>query len=209
MKTLHLSKVIVLLIVALNSYSPADAEVIYESSTMGPTGQTTGTIISNKQFFGSRFYISQQTQVTAIGGHLAGCHIQGGIFGAIVSIDSFSDFPNGHPFNTTEVIAYKVFTPTFPSSDYRTSFSAELSPGYYALVFGSGLYGAKSETYMPALGQTDLSSGQYIFWDGYYDSAWKNVIYGMGRFVVEGTVVPEPSSLLLFSLGAAIVRKRR
>jgi hypothetical protein len=203
----QLFKVIVLLIV-LNSFGPANADTIYESATMGPTGINYGYLIDNTSFMGSRFYTSQNIQVTAIGGHLAS-FAGGSIFGAIVKLDSFTDFPNGRPLYNYEVAAYKVFTLDYASSDYRTPLSANLPPGYYALVFGSGLYGATGSAILPWTDQTDLGTPSYMAWYSVKSTGWYNAGALQGRFVVEGRIVPEPATLLLFALGGLALRIKR
>jgi hypothetical protein len=208
MKKSNLFKVVILLISTLNSYITTKADVIYESATMGPTGQTSGWTIDNEQSLGTRFYISQTTQITAIGGRISN-FTYANIFGAIVKLDNFSDFPDGAPLKNEDVIAYTVFSGGYIDSDYRTPLSTILSPGYYALVFGSGLYGTTGSAMMPYADQIDLGTPQYICWDSFRNPQWFDPIPLQARFVIEGTVVPEPATLLLFGLGAAILRKKR
>ena len=185
MELSHSSKVIVAFILVLISSNYAGAAIIYESATMGPTGQTSGYIVDSYDFIGSRFYVSQPTQVTAIGGHLV-TYTSGGIFGAIVRLYSSTDLPNGIPFDSLDVAAYKVFIPSYTSSDFRTSLSVTLQPGYYALVFGSGLYDADGSALMPIGGQSYIGSPTYFAWDNY---EWFEAVPVQERFVVEGTVI--------------------
>ncbi len=73
----------------------ADADpIIHESATMGAAGQISGWGIDSVWFMGSRFYIAQHVQVTAIGGHMLEW-TAGNLFGAIVYLDSATDFPDG------------------------------------------------------------------------------------------------------------------
>jgi hypothetical protein len=185
-----LSKIITGFIVVLVSYGTLRGAVIYQSATMGPTGQTSGYGIDSYTFLGSRFYIGQQAQVTAIGGHMLSGWPEDDIFGAIVKLNSASDLPKGYPFSGTEVVAHVQFTPNYPSTDFRAPLSVTLAPGYYALVFGSGLYGATGTAIMPYAGQSDLPGASYIVWDGYYAFEWYDAVPFQGRFVVEGTIVP-------------------
>jgi hypothetical protein len=185
----HLFKIIVIFILAISLINAAHAEVIYESATMGPTGQTEGYLIDSYGFMGSRFYIGNPVQVTAIGGHLFAGWPEDDIFGAIVRLDGLNDLPNGFPFVSGDVVAYTLFTPNYPSSDFRAQLSVLLEPGYYGLVFGSGLYGATGSAYMPNGGQSDMTGATYFLWDGYYDYSWYDAAPFQGRFVVEGTVI--------------------
>ncbi len=110
---------------------PADAMVIHESATLGPTGQTTGFDVTNIQFLGSRFSISQMVMVDAIGGHMGGL---GPIFGAIVQLSSPTALPTGSPFAPGEAVASTTFSPGSPSSDLLTPLLVTLPPGDYGLV---------------------------------------------------------------------------
>jgi hypothetical protein len=176
---------------------------------MGPTGgdYEYGVGIQNDQyihqFVGSRFYISQNTEITAIGGHIGGT---GNIFGAIVKLSGINDFPNSFDLSTADVIAHKVFTPNYPGDDYRTPLETTVTPGYYALVFGSGLFGATGWAYMPQEGQSDIRTPSYIIINV---ASWFTSAPIQARFVVEGHVVPEPASALLIGAGLFFVRLRR
>ncbi len=159
--------------------------IIHESATMGVPGQTSGWGIDSVWFMGSRFYVGQDVQVTAIGGHMLEW-TAGNFFGAIVSLSGPSDLPDGYPFTTGEVVASTVFDPGFPSSDFRTPLSVTLTPGYYALIFGSGRFGSMGgEGALPYADQTNLPGASYILWDG---SSWWNSASDRARFVVEGVV---------------------
>ncbi|MHC4742135.1 MAG: SdrD B-like domain-containing protein, partial [Planctomycetota bacterium] len=161
----------------------ARGDVIHCSATLGPTGQSGGWGINSDFFMGSRFYVDRTVNVTSIGGHLV--EWQGGaFFGAIVSLSNMYDLPNGFPFLGAEVVASTVFDPGYPSSDFRTPLSVTLWPGSYALIFGSGEFGAFNGVgAMPYSGQTDIGGASYILWNG---SGWWESASGQARFVVEG-----------------------
>jgi hypothetical protein len=184
-----LSRGITSLIVLLATFNTINAAVIFESATMGQSGQYSSDIGVDQFFFlGSRFYVPATTQITAIGGHLGSFNYED-IFGAIVRLNSSTDLPKGFPLNDSEIVAHTQFTPNYPSSDFRAPLSCTLSPGYYGLVFGSGKYSATGTAYMPNEGQSDLPGASYFFWDGLYEFAWFSAVPFQGRFVVEGTIV--------------------
>lgn len=198
-----------LLLISTLLCSPALADVIYESATLGPTGQYGGNALTSSQFFGVRFEITEPVQVTEVGGHLSGWN--GSLFAAIVSLPGGAGtLPTGSPFDSS-VEAYTTFTASSASQDYRAPLSVYLDPGWYALVFGSGQFGATGTGAMP--GNNDpLPEASYIRWDG---SQWRSYSTDLRlRFVVEGDLVtPEPGSLALLSAGAlgiaALLRRRR
>ena len=89
--------------------------------------------------------------------------------------------------------------------------SALLQPGDYALIFGTGGFGAYGWATMPNR-HADTSQASF-FWgspraDNYI--AWANSSgHHNLRFLVNGTVVPEPSTLLLTALGMPLLLRRR
>jgi hypothetical protein len=157
---------------------------------------------------GSRFYVDQPVQVTAVGGHIHPLTPEGSFFAALVSLDGPSDYPKGKPLNSEEVIASTVFQ-LDSSGVCDVPLSASLKPGYYAIVLGTNLLGAQGgNAYMPNQGQTNLPGNlgnMYFVVDSY--NVWLGYTLP-DRFVVEG--VPEPATLVLFALGGlALLRKRR
>lgn len=161
----------------------AFAIIIYESATLGATGATSGGLgMDANQFQGSRFSVTQTTEVTAIGGHMRS--VTGTLFGAIV--DMSGPLPAGSPFTGGEVLASTVFTATSSSSDVSVPLSVILPPGDYALVFGSGQFGASGFGSFPNNdSDTPAGSGSYFFWGGlnWFDGGFNDV-----RFTVNGNV---------------------
>jgi hypothetical protein len=186
------------------SISPARADLIYQSATLGPTGQTSGGIVSDgsfPQFLGARFTIASAVEVSQIGGHIA--NESGDLFGAIVALSGPTAFPTGAPFSNTEVVASTDFNPGTPSSDFVTPLTATLEPGTYALVFGSGTLGATAGNGFMPTDNTDLPGASYIVWNGFTDK-WSNSSVDGLRFEVYGTFVPEPSSITLAAVALAL-----
>jgi hypothetical protein len=160
--------------------------IIYESATLGPIGQAGGYAIDGTQFIGSRFYLSEQREITAIGGHLTEWG-GGNLFGAILSLSSINDLPAGSPFIAGQVKASTVFDAPFPSTDFRTPLSVTLPAGFYVVVFGSDELGASGGTgVMPETGQVKIGQPTFIVWNGigWYDT----IADPPPRFVVEGIV---------------------
>jgi hypothetical protein len=214
-------------VLALGTVFTAQASTItLESASLGPTKQFGGIVLDANQFLGWRFQLNSTFQVTEIGGHLSGSFFSRGnnqIFGAIVSLSAPNALPQGDPFQPGEVVASTTFTPSFPSSDVTVPLSVTLNPGNYALIFGSGLFGASGEGFMP-YNNTNLSDPQsYIRWPATIlgipaSVPWINEGGSPFRFVVQGesdtsTSVPETTptlGILAFgALGASSLLKRR
>ena len=182
----------ILIAIAICGLTPtSNADIIHESATMGAIDQYQGYGIEQYQFRGSRFEITETTEITAIGGHIATENDDRLIFGAIVSLNSSSDLPPGFPFWTSksEVVAWTYFNPPWWSFDMRIPLNVILEPGWYGLVFGTGQFGSLNRfarSVMPYINQTNLSGNSYFIWNG---STWSNIAYSSAsypRFVVEG-----------------------
>jgi hypothetical protein len=191
------------------------ATITIESAVLGTTGETGGySIVAgpfSTQFLGWRFEVDNTLQVTDIGGHLASF---GSIFGTLVSLNNPNALPQGSPFLPEEILASTTFVAGFPSSDITTPLSVTLAPGNYALIFGTGLFGATGTGFMPS-NNFDLPGASYFIWGTLNpgDSiAWRNTPSGNARFVVRGETVDviEPSSLLGIGmvLGIGAIRQR-
>jgi hypothetical protein len=199
-------------LVAVSIFSGAGvrAAVIYESATYVQTGEGGLPINCDQTALGSRFHLDQPVEVTSVGGHLGADRAnEGTFFAAIASIGGPDAYPSGTPVDLSELAAFTLFVPAYPSSDFRIALSAVLEPGYYAVIFGTNSLGAADGLgYMPIEQQTILPGNLGgMFW------AVDNNQWGPfelpARFVVEGTVVPEPCTCVLLSFGGLLLAIRR
>ncbi len=224
---------IVFIGLAKASITPA-ATITLESARLGTTGQTgqsgepviySNESIGTNQFLGWRFQLTDPLQVTEIGGHV-GTFLpnsnseldtgNGEVFGAIVSLSDSNAVPKVNPFQLEEeVLASTSFSPGFPSRDVTVPLFVKLNPGNYALIFGTGLFGASGYGFMPDF-QQDFPGSSYFF---SVDTFWEGGGGFRGaRFVVKGesvvfTPIPEPTCTLgLLTLGisgAGLLLKRK
>ena len=73
-----------------------------------------------------------------------------------------------------------------------------LEPGSYAVIFGSGLFGADGFDSLSANGtDTPEGEGSYFFFNA-TSGLWSNASSPGERLFVRGSVVPEPAMLPLF-----------
>jgi hypothetical protein len=78
---------------------------------------------------------------------------------------------------------------------------------FYAVVFGSGYFGSIGIAGAPA-GGGGLSA-RYLYWgDSFGPTSWHEGGHTSERFIVTGTV-PEPASVALLLVGAALCLSRR
>jgi hypothetical protein len=181
--------------------SAARAEYILETASyVGP--QSFGYVVGQSQLLGARFSVAETTLVDHVGGNLLQ-DTPGDLFAAIVSLSDPIGLPSDQWMNDGSVVAHVVFAPPGPDSDdVRIPLSVALAPGHYALVFGSGLFGASGEGVMPFEGQEDTSQASY-FAGGDDHGGWVDGGFDSVRFVVTGTSVPEPGTLTL--IGTALL----
>ena len=184
---------------ALSAMQKAQAQLILESATLGPIGQggagpQIGGGAPHDIYLGARFEVTSVTVVEHIGGHLEG---DGDIFGAIIPLSG----PTALPSSSTVApiaLAGTTFVIPFPSDDILVPLSVTLSPGWYALVFGSHEFGATGGGSMP-INNTDTAQASYFFRTANGD--WFDGGFNSTRFLVTGpaSIVPEPGSVALLT----------
>ncbi|MFN7936539.1 MAG: PEP-CTERM sorting domain-containing protein [Bryobacteraceae bacterium] len=187
------------------------ASVIVESGNFTGTWSGTGSQqVNQEKFMGWRFTLASDFHITRLGGSIylspIGCPCTGStMFGAIVPIADMSSFPDP-PATFTPVLSVLLHPPVNynAASPASESVDAVLSAGTYALVFGSGRFGADAGHWgaMAAIGSTvtvpnSNLNGSTISNDW---GAWTNGNY----YFVEGDFVPEPSTLVLMVTGLAL-----
>jgi hypothetical protein len=167
--------------------------VVLESGTLGATGQLSGASVTIAQFVGWRFALDAPLVIGRIGGHMLNNDLPGGVFAALVALPSLEAFPQGDPFTDHEVLATTVFDPPLPNNEVRTPLHAALIPGVYALVFGTGLFGATGEAALPnTFDQNDVpptNISSFIFYGltgPGSPQVWRTNLASHIRIVIEG-----------------------
>ncbi len=193
----------------------ASAAILFESGTLGPTGIPRteiagGSNVSPVVFVGVRFHLDPPVITTQVGGHFVkNTGANESLFGAIVSLTDENDFPDSGNLSTPDVVDTTLLSFPTPSNEVFGDLSNPLSPGWYALVFGSGLYGATGSGVALNNGG-DIGEPEYIaFQPGF---GWSNLEGFLSdfRFIVTGEIVPEPATVglaLLVFLGICARRR--
>ena len=199
-------KFVLLLVVSLGVFAQncGYALTIFESASLGQTGipiselesqNVPGTSISSDVYVGVRFQLNEPVRTSKIGGHFVS-RFELSFFGAIVALDDASDFPDSRDLSTPDVIGATLFTFPVPSDEVFGDLELSLSPGWYALVFGSGRFGADSAASGVAV-RNGLDVEEPTYMVGQKGFGWANIsaLPNM-RVSVLGAVVPEPSTFV-------------
>jgi hypothetical protein len=182
----------------------ACGEVLYESATLAGAGDpSSGVLLQGNQWAGAKFAVDSPILVTGVGGHLT--TLRGTLFAAIVPLSPSTLLPSFGPADIeSNSLASRLFDNGAPSNDYIMPLSILLSPGNYGLVFGGGEadpftpglpFGATGAGRMPDANPT--LPGTSLFYAS-MAGTWENFSPATTqlRFVVEGSRVPEPPTVL-------------
>ncbi|NOZ38880.1 MAG: hypothetical protein GXP24_01470 [Planctomycetes bacterium] len=190
--------------------------ILFESATLGLNGMSWQNVfdrvvlavnVTNSSYQGVRFELTQPVVTTQVGGHfVAPPNSDSVFFAAIVELDNAIDFPDSEDLSTPDVLGTNLLAFPEPSGEVWADLELSLNPGWYALVFGSGLFGA-SGTGGAIRNSIGIDSPDYIgFQSGF---GWGARVPGK-RFVIKGTIVPEPTSFVLaFSASLFLLAQKR
>lgn len=210
-----MKNICVLVLALLVLVSRSHAGLIFESGA-GDFDSTTqsGAFVNSSQFIGVTFGVSETTRIDGIGAHFRNfSNAFGRLFGAIVAVDS-AGLPLGSKTHFEQVFGFAVFNP-LSSVDTLAPLDVVLEAGQYALVFGSGLFGANGRSALTLLAPEHVANPAGLmvatptplpFWIGL------DAYAGRFRMFASGSVVdvPEPGGLgHLFALLMLVILANR
>jgi hypothetical protein len=176
------------------------ATAVIETATLGPTGVTSGLGVYNDQFIGVRFELTSNIKTAAIGGHFFDASpLDTQYFGAIVTLTDGNDFPDSFDLSTPDVLATALLSFPETSADTSAPLSVDLIAGHYALVFGSGLFGATGNTGGASQNNNPLGTLSWMFSQDSPQLAWLDTNFDGVRFFI--TAIPEPSAAAMVITG--------
>jgi hypothetical protein len=180
----------------------AEAGTIVETAT-AEAGDPGDYIISNtNRVFGATFTVASATELTSVGfgyGRYGG----GTIFAAIVPVDPITGFPLADYDNlaATALVSTLINVPAVfdaaLTGDVLAPLSYQLAPGTYAVVFGSGQFGA---TGVGPFTESDAIGDPQLF-QSFFGSAWEDFGSDDIRLLLNGDPVPEPMTIALMLAG--------
>lgn len=173
--------------------------------SIGTTGLYGGSSVGSSQYLGVRFQAIADYHVVEIGGHFGGT-TNTTIFGAVVQLTGASDFPElNNLASDPGLIGYSVFGVPQPSGVVWGSLNIPIHASeWYALVFGSGIFGASGYGFAPYQ-DVSVNTGANSFWfttsTGFIGEPMPHST--LGYFGLRGSPlqIPEPPTVFIFSLG--------
>ena len=123
-----------------------------------PHGLSGGSSIIPEQFLMIRFEVSGPVRTSQIGGLIGGFGDDVKVFGAIIALSDRDDVPDSADLSTPDVLGHTLVRGTDPATVNTGWLSVELSEGWYALVFGTGRFGATSEGFAPTVDRAQTFS---------------------------------------------------
>lgn len=182
----------------------ASAVPIFESASLGSPSTINQGDVSGSQSFGVRFELGSTMTTTEIGGHFKRVSTTGNqsIYGAVVALTSSTDFPNSTNMSTSDVLGSALLGPlTDPSSELVAPLSLVLTPGWYALVFGSGNLGASGFGGIPRA-DSNIGSPDYF---RQTLGTWTEANPATNQRYFLNGLVPEPGTGLLVATGLTLL----
>jgi hypothetical protein len=215
--------VLITLILGAQSATSLSAAIIYQSGTLGETGITKDALLNDHvfatnvtsfNFAGARFHVAQPVVTTKIGGHFIGDFPNSDFFGAIVRLTSAEDLPDSDDLTAPDVLGTAILTFPHPSDEVFGNLSVLLETGWHALVFGSALFGTDGQGAALRNG-IDIGTPSYVDWqpgNGWFELSdlAHFIVFNNHHFVVEGNLIPEPSSfVLLLTIGLLLATPKQ
>ncbi len=166
-----LRRILLIIAVLLFSRLAHGQEFVFETASLGPTGQpgagsgASGAAVDSSQFLGAKFQMPREGRITSLGGHVAhdnGRPMVRPLFVAVVPLDPTTDLPA--TFDLSDARFSTTFLPPNPSADVAIVTDFRLPAGRYAIIFGSGRFGATGSGLMPD-NNTDLGQPERFFAD--------------------------------------------
>ena len=210
MRFVRLRSVAIAMVVALalGTTSSVQATFLFETAAGNPL--PSGLVVDDFFWPAHRFQIDALTELESVGGFFENFTADDQtIFAAVVALTGPLDFPDSLDLSSPDVLGTTLLElggQTILGSDRSGSLNLALAPGWYALVFGAGKFGADAgvaSVVLPSL-TIDLAPSQLPF-----TSILPGNAFGTPpQFLYQAATprffaTPEPATLALLGIGLA------
>ena len=176
-------------------------------------------MISDAAYAGIRFFLPEPVLTHSFGGTFGATTSAEPVFGAVIALDGATDFPDTLDLSSPDVLGHGLLTPPSGSAaDVSIPLVLALEPGWYAILFGSGQFGATGHTgwdYGVTHGEQP-DAALYFFaapddvsgawgWQNLDDYARRNGEPLASRAFLVGEVVPLPAAAWLLGSALAVL----
>jgi hypothetical protein len=189
---------------------------------------SSGVLVNDGIWVFHRFQVSAPTTLTSVGGTFSNLSSEPlNVFGAIVELSGPGDFPDSLDLSSSDLLATNLVTlaPTpgaGGAAAFQNELTLELDPGWYALEFGTGAFGASNvSTTGVVVGMpghaVDLAPAQFVvssfqpgipaLTQGFVGQASTARFFAAAELTLETLSVvdiPEPSTSILLLLGLVL-----
>ena len=171
----------------------SSGEIIFESAPFTETDCSCGATANDTFSFAANFQITETVETGSIGGRFRDFADGDPVFGAIVRIDGESDRITPADFEGQALLgATLVDLPAF-TQEVSANLRVTLTPGWYALVFGAGRFGA---TGAAGVVGNETKEGASVVYTMRADNGAISIAAIAARLYVDTVPVPEFSLLV-------------
>jgi hypothetical protein len=179
--------------------------VVFDTAAQ-PIPGGSGTNVGDFNWPFHRFQLGSTTTLSTVGGYFTNYSVAETAFAAIVQLSASNDNPDSLDLTTPDVLATTLFSVGEGSFDIETPLNLTLAPGWYALQFGTGAFGAPSGgtvAFILTDHFTDLNpfQGTRVAIQNGHPTEPPAFIGTAPTSRFFATTIPEPAAIVLASLG--------
>ncbi len=197
-------------VLMLRAGVPARAGLIFESAPASETDCSCGGPANEFWYITANFQVTEPVETGSIGGRFRDFEHGAPIFGAIVRIDGESDRIAPNDFESGAVLGATLIDLPPTTKEVSANLRVTLTPGWYALVFGAGRFGATGSA--GVVGNATLDGASLVYRMRTGTGAISIESYAARLFVTttpipELSILTDTATLGVFSLRAPALHR--